>query len=146
MTGRAIFDGCKSLKGCRGTAYDANNTGLDFFRIDGGANDPGYLSIAGTYLNYLKIRNSYDDFNYPRNDSYHIPLSRYKAVFGRRGSFVFNMFDDAWGGSCYGFSSTSGLFYVPDNGVKTSSYPGYGTGLTDFLINDGKHPPGHRLI
>ena len=39
-----IFDGCESLEGGAGTTYDADNIGYEYAHIDGGAENPGYLT------------------------------------------------------------------------------------------------------
>ena len=39
-----MFYGCTSLKGCLGTAYDASHVDKAYAHIDGGENDPGYLT------------------------------------------------------------------------------------------------------
>ena len=137
-----VFYYDSSLEGGKGTLWSDTRMGYKYLKIDGGTGDPGYLTLSpdDPYLNYMKIRNSYNDFVYPTDGSYHIPESRYKSVFGRRGSFVYEMFDDPWGGSCYGFSATSGLFKVSNNGVNTSAYSGYGSRMGNFIINDGSHP------
>ena len=44
-----MFDGCTSLVGEKGTAYDACFTDNTYARIDGGEEDPGYLSYMGVY-------------------------------------------------------------------------------------------------
>ncbi|MBQ7725274.1 MAG: hypothetical protein IJT63_06655, partial [Lachnospiraceae bacterium] len=138
-----VFDECRKITGGQGTKYDGSKIDGEYFRIDDKNNgNPGYLTSVYSYLdqNYFKIPNSYSGFGYDVNTGYHIPESIYRAVFGRRGSYVYEMFDDPWGGSCYGLSATSGLFKVSNNGVDTISYNGYGTGMDDFIINDGNHP------
>ena len=38
-----MFEGCTSIKGSRGTTYDASHVGKEYARIDGGATTPGYF-------------------------------------------------------------------------------------------------------
>ena len=46
--GRNMFTGCTSLVGGAGTTYDDNNTGYAYAHIDGGSDNPGYLTIKLT--------------------------------------------------------------------------------------------------
>ncbi len=39
-----MFYNCNSIKGEKGTTYDANHVGKDYAHIDGGSSNPGYLS------------------------------------------------------------------------------------------------------
>ena len=43
--GNEMFDGCESLVGGAGTAYDADHVDVDYAHVDGGKNDPGYLTF-----------------------------------------------------------------------------------------------------
>ena len=43
-----MFQGCTSLVGGRGTAYDPNHTDGSYAHIDGGPSNPGYFTAAGT--------------------------------------------------------------------------------------------------
>ncbi|MCR5250584.1 MAG: leucine-rich repeat domain-containing protein [Lachnospiraceae bacterium] len=63
-----------------------------------------------------------DGLGYSEDLNYHIPVERYTALFGNKGTNIFAVFDDAWGGSCYGLSSTSALFNEKNNGVNASDY------------------------
>lgn len=42
--GNTMFDDCKKLVGGKGTIYDASHIRLDYARIDGGADAPGYFT------------------------------------------------------------------------------------------------------
>ena len=44
-----MFYGCTNLKGGKGTTYDANYTEADYAHIDGGADNPGYLTLNHRY-------------------------------------------------------------------------------------------------
>lgn len=39
-----LFDGCTKLKGDHGTVYNAQNINIDYAKLDGGKNAPGYFS------------------------------------------------------------------------------------------------------
>jgi surface protein len=39
-----MFSGCTSLKGHKGTVYDANHVDAEYARIDGGTTNPGYFT------------------------------------------------------------------------------------------------------
>ena len=41
-----MFQGCTSLVGGKGTAYDANHTDVAYAHIDGGTDNPGYFTVA----------------------------------------------------------------------------------------------------
>ena len=43
-TSTNMFSGCISIKGEKGTTYDANHVDVGYAHIDGGPNNPGYLS------------------------------------------------------------------------------------------------------
>ena len=154
ITGDDMFSGCTSLEGGLGTKYQAGKDDQRYFCMDS-SSASGYLTILGPKwdapydwskiddegggtvtgnLNYKQISNSYSGFGYPRDGSFHIPEARYRAVFGRRGSYVYDMVDDEWGGSCYGMSASSGLFNIAGNGVDTGNYSDYGSSLEDFSL------------
>ena len=42
----AMFNGCRLLKGGRGTAYDPAHIDKEYARIDGGESAPGYFTVA----------------------------------------------------------------------------------------------------
>ncbi|MBQ9646249.1 MAG: BspA family leucine-rich repeat surface protein [Prevotella sp.] len=46
--GSGMFDGCTSLVGGKGTAYDADHIDHAYARIDGGAEAPGYFTYKAT--------------------------------------------------------------------------------------------------
>ena len=46
-----MFSNCTSLVGSRGTAYDADHVDVSYAHIDGGPNNPGYMSpLAEVYV------------------------------------------------------------------------------------------------
>lgn len=47
LESNSMFEGCTSLVGGQGTAYDAGHTDAAYARIDGGAEAPGYLTGKG---------------------------------------------------------------------------------------------------
>ncbi len=53
--------------------------------------------------------NTYSSFGYSRD--YRIPLERYLDVFGLTDGYTQYSQSGTWGGSCYGFSATSSLFF-----------------------------------
>ena len=44
ISSSGMFDGCTSLKGGKGTTYNASHTDKEYARIDGGSDSPGYFS------------------------------------------------------------------------------------------------------
>lgn len=42
--GYSMFEDCYELKGGAGTVYDPEHTGIDYAHVDGGKNNPGYLT------------------------------------------------------------------------------------------------------
>ena len=50
-----MFNGCKKLVGGQGTPYDPNNIGVSYARIDGGPENPGYLTYKYLY-DFVKDR------------------------------------------------------------------------------------------
>lgn len=54
--------------------------------------------------------NTWSSFGYSR--TYKIPLERYISVFGVTEGRKRYQDDGVWGGSCYGFSATSSLFFI----------------------------------
>ena len=50
-----MFDGCKKLVGGAGTKYDANHVGIEYAHVDGGKDDPGYLTFKGN--DFFKTQN-----------------------------------------------------------------------------------------
>ena len=53
-SGSSMFSGCTSLKGSKGTTYDADHTDAAYARIDGGPNSatPGYLTDVNAPTEY----------------------------------------------------------------------------------------------
>jgi surface protein len=47
-----MFEGCISLVGGEGTTYDSSHTGYDYAHVDGGTDNPGYLSVKKPYVVY----------------------------------------------------------------------------------------------
>ena len=124
-----MFEGCISLVGGKGTRY-SKVTGKEkddytYCRVDGVGGQPGFLSTRYSYGSSISNRidigdytysfiNSYGEngLGYKESEKYHIPEKRYQELFGeKRGSNIFYFFDDEWGGSCYGLSATSSMFY-----------------------------------
>lgn len=67
-----------------------------------------------TVLNYsFSFSNSARSFDYPAD--YHIPLERFKDVFGdnARARSLYEFYGP-WGGSCSGMATASALFYLPN--------------------------------
>ena len=64
----------------------------------------------------FSFANTWNSFGYP--NGYRIPMERYIEVFGPVDGP--GRYGDVWGGSCFGFSSTSGLFYT--GRLAASSY------------------------
>ncbi len=79
--------------------------------------------------------NSRSAFGYDRG--YKIPYERYAAMFGDS-QFTRNMYEGAapWGGSCYGLSSTTGMFYQPGNGVEVRSFNSSASVPNDLSVTD----------
>ena len=53
--GSEMFTGCTSLVGGAGTPYDANHTDYTYAHIDGGENNPGYLTGKGEGMTVNKL-------------------------------------------------------------------------------------------
>ena len=55
--GSEMFDGCTNLVGGAGTVYDANHTDHTYAHIDGGENNPGYLTdknpVEASYYDHV---------------------------------------------------------------------------------------------
>jgi len=67
--------------------------------------------------------NHWDYFQYSR--TYKIPLARYQLMFGNTPLAQYYYANaGAWGGSCYGMSSTSCLFSVSGNGISANAFKG----------------------
>ena len=53
-----MFEGCTSLVGGAGTAFDANHTDYTYARVDGGADNPGYLTSIDAKGDVVDFTNS----------------------------------------------------------------------------------------
>ena len=53
--GNGMFTGCTSLEGGAGTPYDADHTDYTYAHIDGGENNPGYLTWKGEGMTVNKL-------------------------------------------------------------------------------------------
>ncbi|MBQ3389751.1 MAG: S-layer homology domain-containing protein [Firmicutes bacterium] len=88
------------------------------------------LSLRTLSYNFL---NSWSGFNYP--NPYRIPLEKFKMMLGDN-ERAKALWDDDWGGSCYGMVSSSGLFYKSGNGINVTSYSATATLPNDLKITD----------
>ena len=79
--------------------------------------------------------NSRSAFDYPVG--YRIPYERYRMVFGDT-EIARKTYENvgAWGGNCYGLSSTSGMFYQPGNGVSVTDFRASAAKPSDLLLSD----------
>lgn len=59
-----MFRNCRSLVGCRGTTYSLDHTELDYAHIDGGVDNPGYLSVVREDKPYALLDGSTLTFYY----------------------------------------------------------------------------------
>lgn len=50
-----MFDNCAKLIGCKGSRYDKQQTDLRYAHIDGGINNPGYLSKTFEKIEFSKL-------------------------------------------------------------------------------------------
>ncbi len=89
----------------------------------------------GPALNNLSYRfsNSWSGFNYP--NPYRIPLEKFKIMLGDN-ERAKALWDDDWGGSCYGMVSSVGLFFKSGNGIDVTSYSSSATTPNDLSITD----------
>ena len=117
----SMFDGCTSLEGGSGTTYDSANKGYQYACIDT-PETPGYLTRKGASFPYLSyaFSNSWEGFGYP--SGYVIPLQRYELLFGSKRAKVFQEADGAWGGNCYGMSSSSSMMSTNGSGILASGF------------------------
>mgnify|MGYP004494951995 CR=1 FL=1 len=60
--------------------------------------------------------NSYAGLGYKRGDK--IPLSSYQLIYNDTLAKFYYQWDGPWGGSCYGMSSTSGMFNTGQENIK----------------------------
>ena len=68
-----------------------------------------------------KFSNSQTELGY--SYSYRIPYERYKMIFGDNSlAQWYYQSSGNWGGSCYGFASTAGMFSQSGNGVSTDTF------------------------
>lgn len=57
----SMFEGCTSLAGIQGTAYDAGHTDMEFAHLDQGSGNPGYLSYPNDESPVAYVVNSSSD-------------------------------------------------------------------------------------
>lgn len=70
-------------------------------------------------------------------EGYKIPLERYAAVYGNMplaDSLYSNA--DAWGGNCFGMSTTSAMFFQDGNGVSAKDFKSTATKPVDLAVGD----------
>ncbi len=74
-------------------------------------------------------------YSYPT--PYQIPYERFRLIYGdtEKAREMQNRFK-TWGGSCYGMSATSGLFYQPGNGVSVSAFNSRADTAWDLSVDD----------
>lgn len=81
------------------------------------------------------FRNAGEDFSYSEN--YKIPYERYAAIFGDtpRARQLYNS-SAPWGGSCFGMSSTSAMFFQGGNGISPSAFNPTANRPYDLAVSD----------
>ena len=64
MLSASMFGNCTSLKGGKGTTYDANHVDATYARVDGGTSNPGYLTaVAKAYAIYTSENTTLTFYN-----------------------------------------------------------------------------------
>jgi hypothetical protein len=85
------------------------------------------------------FKNSSKSFGYPEKYYYYIPLARFQAVLSNVEAQYYYGLDNPWGGSCYGFSSSSLRFNA--GSIPHETYQS-GTNKTyDFTIPSNPRNP-----
>ena len=123
-----MFDGCTHLKGGAGTTYDASHTDSSYAHVDGGTENPGYL----TYMESEDAREPYavlsddnttltfyyDDSKESRNGVEIGPFTYNNGVnsgwYAQRESITTVVFDDSFA-DCSSVSSTAYWFRECNN-------------------------------
>ena len=81
--------------------------------------------------------NSYSGLEYP--NPYAIPFERYTMIFGNTLLAKSYYRQDSlrkWGGSCFGFTATSGMFFQEGNGVSVDAFRGGAAAPGELEISD----------
>ena len=64
LVSASMFGNCTSLKGGKGTTYDANHVDATYARVDGGTSNPGYLTaVAKAYAIYTSENTTLTFYN-----------------------------------------------------------------------------------
>jgi surface protein len=64
MESASMFENCTSLKGGKGTTYDANHVDATYARVDGGTSNPGYLTaVTKAYAIYTSENQTLTFYN-----------------------------------------------------------------------------------
>lgn len=70
---------------------------------------------------HFSFYNSPYDMGYP--DPYYIPYERYQYLYGKDGDKAYQFYKGlAWGGSCFGMSTGSGLLGREENGISAAQF------------------------
>lgn len=78
--------------------------------------------------------NSYASFGY--STTYKIPLERYKMFFSDQQAQEYYNSKGAWGGSCFGFSTTSTMFNMSDSTLLITDYNSTAKNVSDLRVTD----------
>lgn len=97
------------------------------------------IKSAGASFNLdsltYQFMNSRRAFGYPAG--YQIPLEVFQMMFGdnAKARFYHRYYAD-WTGSCFGMSSTSGMFNMPDSGMTVSGFQSGANKVADLKLAD----------
>lgn len=80
--------------------------------------------------------NSNDGFSYPSN--YRIPFYSYTLIYGNTqiAQYIYQEYDEIWGGNCYGMDAASAMMNVRSSGVKVQSFNENATKISDLKATD----------
>jgi len=113
-----MFDGCISLKGGAGTAYDASKTDMSYAHVDGGEENPGYFTAKNQTLADGKYKQTAK-----KNDTYYTrfvfvtPKSEFAGKSKAKFTATYDDKDYTYEtGSYYTGVTSNGITYKPASG------------------------------
>ena len=111
--------------------------------VNGICSNCGARSQAAATLNDLSYAFSNSSSSFGYSDTYRIPLERYQFMYGNTtlAKMLYNQ-SKPWGGSCFGFSSSSGIFFDKGNTLNPSDFHDaaanpYPLSVGDYSDKDG---------
>ena len=132
--------GLVTLKGAGTVAITANAAEGQNYTSGSAAYKLTVEQPSSAELSSLTYSFGNSNFAFGYSALYQIPLSSYQMVFSDiKARELFRDLGGVWGGSCYGMSSTSGMFNVKNSGMVIGDFNTSANRVEDLKVTDKNH-------